>query len=236
MRQKKIGLTEAIVSLVPGAQVVVIGEEITWIEPSEAPVTLEEITTELERLKAIEPIIPPDWKGFLTALKETTVFQNLKDAARIDVSANALATELRLALGEAALGLVDIETIQSLLEDLWVMITESEQESILTLSALYHIPLQSPSSSQEPEEDLTEPETPEEPEEDPETPEEPEVTPESTETPEEPEEDLTEPEESAEEPEEDPTDPETPEEPEEEPETPEEPEEDPIEPEEPEEL
>ena len=171
MRQKKIGLTDAIVSLVPGAQVVVIGEQITWIEPSEAPVTLEEITTELERLKAIEPIIPPDWKGFLTALKETTVFQNLKDAARIDVSANALATELRLALGEAALGLVDIETIQSLLEDLWVMITESEQESILTLSALYHIPLQSPSSSQEPEvpEVIQEPE-PQEPTEEPQDP------------------------------------------------------------------
>jgi len=56
MRQKKIGLTEAIVSLVPGAQVVVIGEEITWIEPSEAPVTLEEIKAEQDRLQSLEPL------------------------------------------------------------------------------------------------------------------------------------------------------------------------------------
>jgi len=42
---------KAIVSLVPGAQVVVRGDNVEWIEPSVAPVTEEEIATELARLQ-----------------------------------------------------------------------------------------------------------------------------------------------------------------------------------------
>jgi hypothetical protein len=42
---------KAIVSLVPGAQVVVRGDNVEWIEPSVAPVTEEEIATELTILQ-----------------------------------------------------------------------------------------------------------------------------------------------------------------------------------------
>jgi hypothetical protein len=42
----------AITSLVPNAQVVVCGEEVEWHEPSVAPVTEEQIQSELARLQA----------------------------------------------------------------------------------------------------------------------------------------------------------------------------------------
>ena len=41
---------DAILALVPNAQVVVRGEEIEWIEPSIAPVTNDEINQKLEEL------------------------------------------------------------------------------------------------------------------------------------------------------------------------------------------
>jgi hypothetical protein len=43
---------DAILSLAPNAQVVIFGEEIKWIEPSIAPITMEEIDAELARLQA----------------------------------------------------------------------------------------------------------------------------------------------------------------------------------------
>jgi predicted S18 family serine protease len=49
MRITKI---DAILSLSPGAEVVVRGEEVEWINPSTAPVTEEQIATELARLQA----------------------------------------------------------------------------------------------------------------------------------------------------------------------------------------
>lgn len=64
-----------------------------------------------------EPVVP-DWKGFLLDLRGTTVFTSLRGQARTDVAANALATELRTLLGEAALGLVEVEAIQELLNEL----------------------------------------------------------------------------------------------------------------------
>jgi hypothetical protein len=47
-----ISKIDAIVSLVPGAEVLVVGEEVTWFKPSTAPVTEEQIQTELTRLQA----------------------------------------------------------------------------------------------------------------------------------------------------------------------------------------
>jgi hypothetical protein len=43
---------DAIISLVPGAEVVVRGEEVEWFNPSVAPITEEQIQAELERLQA----------------------------------------------------------------------------------------------------------------------------------------------------------------------------------------
>jgi hypothetical protein len=108
-------------------------EYLEWLEAGNEP------------LPAPEPPAPgPDWRGFLAALRDTSVFQELRDQARADVGANALATELRIAMGEAALGLVDVDAIQVLLVELWPSITEAQQNTILALAATHFIPLQAP--------------------------------------------------------------------------------------------
>lgn len=43
---------DAVLSLVPGAEVVVRGEDVEWHKPSIAPVTKEEIAAEIIRLQA----------------------------------------------------------------------------------------------------------------------------------------------------------------------------------------
>lgn len=48
----RISKIHAILSLSPGAEVTVEGEEVKWINPSVAPVTEEQIATELARLQA----------------------------------------------------------------------------------------------------------------------------------------------------------------------------------------
>jgi len=48
----RISKINAILSLSPGAEVVVRGEEVEWINPSTAPVTEAQIATELARLQA----------------------------------------------------------------------------------------------------------------------------------------------------------------------------------------
>jgi hypothetical protein len=48
----RISKINAILSLSPGAEVVVRGEEVEWINPSVAPVTEAQIATELARLQA----------------------------------------------------------------------------------------------------------------------------------------------------------------------------------------
>jgi hypothetical protein len=48
----RISKINAILSLSPGAEVVVRGEEVEWINPSVAPVTEAQIATELARLQS----------------------------------------------------------------------------------------------------------------------------------------------------------------------------------------
>ena len=48
----RISKIDAILSLSPGAEVVVRGDEVEWIKPSTAPVTEEQIANELARLQA----------------------------------------------------------------------------------------------------------------------------------------------------------------------------------------
>jgi hypothetical protein len=48
----RISKINAILSLSPGAEVVVRGEEVEWINPSTAPVTEAQIAAELARLQA----------------------------------------------------------------------------------------------------------------------------------------------------------------------------------------
>jgi hypothetical protein len=93
---------------------------------------------------AAEQAPGPDWRGFLGALRTTSVFAALRGQARQDVAANALATELRTALGEAALGLVDAATIQALLDELWPSLDATERGEILAGVEAFHIPLIEP--------------------------------------------------------------------------------------------
>lgn len=46
---------DAILSLVPGAEVIVRGDDVEWLNPSVAPVTEEQIQKELDRLIAQQP-------------------------------------------------------------------------------------------------------------------------------------------------------------------------------------
>ena len=48
----RISKIDAILSLSPGAEVVVRGDEVEWLVPFTAPVTEEQIATELARLQA----------------------------------------------------------------------------------------------------------------------------------------------------------------------------------------
>lgn len=90
-----------------------------------------------------DPLPPPDadWREFLNALKSSTVFAALRGQARLDVGANALATEMRLALGEAALGMADLESIQSLLEELLPTLSEEQVSEVATAIEQFNIPL-----------------------------------------------------------------------------------------------
>jgi hypothetical protein len=103
--------TTAILSLIPGAQFSIIEietnreteEKIIWLDEINEQPSDEEINAEIIRLQELESIPQPNWREFLNSLKQTTIVQDLRNASRVDVASNALATELRLALGEAAL-------------------------------------------------------------------------------------------------------------------------------------
>lgn len=90
-----------------------------------------------------DPPPPPtaDWRGFLEAMRETTVFAALRGQARANVAANALATELRTALGEAALGMVDEAPMQLLLSELLPSLTLAQKAEIQAGINAYSIPL-----------------------------------------------------------------------------------------------
>ena len=87
------------------------------------------------------PPPPPEWKGFLQDLRQTTVFNTLRSQSRIDVGANALATELRTELGEASLGISTEGNIQPLLDELSVGLSTSQKQEISDLIDTYNIPL-----------------------------------------------------------------------------------------------
>lgn len=87
------------------------------------------------------PPPPADWRGFLAALRGTTVFSDLRVGARTDVATNALATELRTTLGEAALGLVEPQVIQGLLDELLPSLTPPKRTEIGDLITQFNIPL-----------------------------------------------------------------------------------------------
>ena len=90
-----------------------------------------------------DPLPPPpaEWGEFLKSLRKTSVFDTLKSLSRIDIGANAIATELRTELGEAALGISTEGDIQPLLNELSVGLTTSQKQEISDLIDIHHIPL-----------------------------------------------------------------------------------------------
>ena len=87
------------------------------------------------------PPPPADWRGFLAALRSTSVFAGLRGQARADVGANALATELRTLLGEAALGMAEPEAVQELLDELVPTLNEAQIGEIQAGATAFNIPL-----------------------------------------------------------------------------------------------
>lgn len=86
-------------------------------------------------------IASPNWTQFLIDLKATSIFNQLKQLSRSDIEINALSTELRISLGESALGMADIQYIQELLTELDTYLTEQQRTEILQIIASNHIPL-----------------------------------------------------------------------------------------------
>lgn len=83
----------------------------------------------------------PDWRGFLAAVRQTSVFTQLRGSARADVAANALATELRTVLGEAALGMAEPAVVQGLLDELAPSLDAGQKSELSALFTTYRIPL-----------------------------------------------------------------------------------------------
>ena len=84
---------------------------------------------------------PPRWREFLVALRSTEVFAALRTQARSDVATNALATELRTLLGEAALGLAEPAAVQELMGELLPALTPGQVAEIDAAIAATNVPL-----------------------------------------------------------------------------------------------
>lgn len=83
----------------------------------------------------------PKWKEFLLSLTQTVVFQNVRQLSRVNVESNAIATELRTSLGEAALGFPEVSIIQSLFDELIPALSQQELNEIDTLIESNNIPI-----------------------------------------------------------------------------------------------
>ena len=179
--QKNVSLLDAILSLVPNAQVVAIGENITWHDPQEPPVTLEQIKEEQQRLQSLPQNPEPNYLAFWNALLNSSVYSAIREQSFVSLPINTLATEFIALIGDAKAGRPNEIAIRQSIYTILSVGTFTEehlielQEAVVSGNLQYLYTL-SP-----------EPETPEEPTE-PETPEEPVVTEEPTEpeTPEEP--------------------------------------------------
>lgn len=83
----------------------------------------------------------PRWRPFLAALQASETFTALRGLSRSSISANALATELRLALGEAALGKPDVPSLQALVAELIPLLDTTQLNEIAGLLQTYSIPI-----------------------------------------------------------------------------------------------
>jgi hypothetical protein len=77
-------LIDAILSLVPNAQVTINGDEIIWYDPSVAPVTIEQIQAELVKLQANVPLI--ECKAKAQQLLQATDWTQLTDVSNINLT------------------------------------------------------------------------------------------------------------------------------------------------------
>jgi len=72
-------LIDAVLSLVPTAQVTITGEDITWNEPKEAPVTIEQIQAELVKLQGQVSFV--ECKAQAQQLLQATDWTQLSDVS-----------------------------------------------------------------------------------------------------------------------------------------------------------
>lgn len=104
-------------------------EYLKWIEEGNTP------------LPEDPPIIYEDWRGFTVGVSTSSTFQFLRSGSMVDIGINALATELRILLSEASLGISNKENIQQLLSTLIPLLSEAQINELNELFIRYNIPL-----------------------------------------------------------------------------------------------
>jgi hypothetical protein len=134
----------AISELAPGAQFIRQDGVLEWLSPEIPQPSEAAIAAKLQEIESRLAQPEPDWRGFLAALRGTTVFSGLRAQSRVDVGANALATELRTTLGEAALGMADAAVIQRLVNELAPSLSAAQKTELATLITANNIPLTVP--------------------------------------------------------------------------------------------
>jgi hypothetical protein len=85
------------------------------------------------------PAEDPQWANFVAAVRETAAFSRLRYASRQSLVANALATELRILLGEAAAGNPSITEMQALFDAF--PLSKEEKGEVDKLLNIFFIPL-----------------------------------------------------------------------------------------------
>lgn len=100
------------------------------------PPTNDEIVAEIIKINT-----QPNWRNFLQELKLTNVFQTVRLGSRSNVEINAIATELRTLIGEAALGFPEIELIQNVLNELILNLNNDEINEINQLIISNNLPV-----------------------------------------------------------------------------------------------
>lgn len=95
--------------------------------------TAAEKITAYEQGQALRRMKGADYLGFWQALIRSTVYATIKADAKLDLTANVLATELISLLGDAKAGNVDIEALQA---GIWEIVATLSPELVTELDGL----------------------------------------------------------------------------------------------------
>ena len=83
-----------------------------------------------EEKKVRNRMLSANYKNFWKSLIRSNVYATLKESAKVDLAANVLATELISLLGDAKLGEVDIEALQTGIWETFAVLTPELAEEL----------------------------------------------------------------------------------------------------------